>query len=46
MLLVSETLYKQMNNEIIGKRGNYFKIIKQQGTFRPALVKLSYRKNN
>ena len=24
MFLVHENLYKQMNNEIIGKRGNYF----------------------
>ena len=29
MFLVHENLYKQMNNEIIGKRGNYFKTIKQ-----------------
>ena len=35
-----------MNNEIIGKRGNYFQTIKQRGPFRPALVKLSHRKNN
>ena len=46
MFLVHESLYKQMNNEIIGKRGNYFKTIKQRGPFRPALVKLSYQKNN
>ena len=46
MLLVHKNLYKQMNNEIIGKRGNYFETIKQQGPFRPALVKLSHRKNN
>ena len=35
-----------MNNEINGKRGNYFKIIKQRGPFRLALVKLNHRKNN
>ena len=39
-------IYIQMNNEIIGKRGNYFKTIKQREPFRPALVKLSHRKNN
>ena len=46
MVLVPENLYKQMNNEIISKRGNYFKTIKLQGPFRPALVKLSHLKNN
>ena len=46
MFLVHGNLYKQMNNKIIGKRGNYFKTIKQQGPFCPALVKLSHQKNN
>ena len=46
IFLVHEKLYKEMNNEIIGKkRGNYSKMIKEQGPFRPALVKLSHRKN-
>ena len=35
-----------MNNEITDKRGKYFKTIRQRGPFRPALVKLSQRKNN
>ena len=35
-----------MNKEIIGKRGIYFKIIKQRGPFRPALVKLCQLKIN
>ena len=38
-------IYKQMNNEIIGKRENYFKTMKNQGPFRPALVKLNHWKN-
>ena len=38
-------IYIYMNNEIIGKRGIYFKTIKQRGSFRPALVKLSHRKH-
>ena len=35
MFLIHESLYKEKNNEIIGKRGNYFKTIKQRGPFRP-----------
>ena len=46
MFLVHENLYKQMNNDIIGKRGNYIKTIKRRGHFFPALVKLSHQKNN
>ena len=44
MFLVHKNLYKQMNNEIIRKGGNYLKTIKRQGPFHLALVRLSHRK--